>query len=54
MNLVNKHSKKLGTLISSARARTVRPTGADRLAPGPDRPVAYFVSQQMPPAFWRS
>jgi hypothetical protein len=28
--LANKHSKKLGTLICSALARTVRPTGADR------------------------
>jgi hypothetical protein len=31
VNFVNKHSKKLETLICSARARTVRPTGADRL-----------------------
>jgi hypothetical protein len=29
--LANKHSKNLGTLICSALARTVRPTGADRL-----------------------
>jgi hypothetical protein len=35
-NLANKHSKKLGTLICSARTRTVRPTGADR----PDRPAS--------------
>jgi hypothetical protein len=34
-NLANKHSKKLGTLICSARAQTVRPTGADRLDRGP-------------------
>jgi hypothetical protein len=27
--LANKHSKKLGTLICSTPARTVRPTGAD-------------------------
>jgi hypothetical protein len=27
--LANKHSKKLGTLICSAPARTIRPTGAD-------------------------
>jgi hypothetical protein len=32
----NKRSEKLGTLICSARARTVRPTGADR----PDRPAS--------------
>src|SRR5688500_10631838 len=29
VNFVNKHGKKLGTLICSACARTVRPTGAD-------------------------
>ena len=28
-NFVNKHGKKLGTLICSARARTVRPQAAD-------------------------
>jgi hypothetical protein len=28
-NLANKHSTKLGTLIYSAHARTVRPTDAD-------------------------
>jgi hypothetical protein len=33
--LANKHSKKLGTLIYSALARTVRPTGADRPDRGP-------------------
>jgi hypothetical protein len=32
-NLANNRSTKLGTLICSAHARTVRPTGADR----PDR-----------------
>ena len=31
----NKHSKKLGTLICSAHARTVRPTGTDRPDHGP-------------------
>jgi hypothetical protein len=30
VNLANNRSTKLGTLISSAHARTVRPTGADR------------------------
>jgi hypothetical protein len=29
-NLANNRSTKLGTLICSAHARTVRPTGADR------------------------
>jgi hypothetical protein len=29
-NLAKKHSKKLGTLIYSEQARTVRPTGVDR------------------------
>jgi hypothetical protein len=33
--LVNKHSKKPGTLIFSALARTVQPTGADCLDRGP-------------------
>jgi hypothetical protein len=31
----NKHSEKLETLIYSARARTVRPIGADRPDRGP-------------------
>jgi hypothetical protein len=31
----NKRSEKLGTLICSARARTVQPTGADRPHRGP-------------------
>jgi hypothetical protein len=35
-NLANNRSTKLGTLNCSAHARTVRPTGADRLASGPD------------------
>ena len=41
--LANKHSKKLGNLICSALARTVRPTGADRSASGPDRPPLILV-----------
>jgi hypothetical protein len=39
VNLINKHSKKLETLICSTRARTVRPTRADRQ-------VAHFGAQQ--------
>jgi hypothetical protein len=35
MNLANNHSTKLGTLICSAHARTVRPTGVDRPDHGP-------------------
>jgi hypothetical protein len=46
VNFVNKHSKKLGTLIYSARVRTVRSTGADRPTTGPDRPMAHFCAQQ--------
>jgi hypothetical protein len=46
-NLANKHSKKLGTLICSAHARTVRPTGADR-------PPSLFGVEHMPPTFWWS
>jgi hypothetical protein len=34
-DIANKHSTKHGTLIYSARARTVRPTGADRPDRGP-------------------
>jgi hypothetical protein len=34
-NLANKHSTKLETLIYSAQARTVRPTGADCPDRGP-------------------
>jgi hypothetical protein len=48
-NLANNYSTKLGTLICSAHARTVRPTCADRTvritdrpASGPDRPSFYF------------
>jgi hypothetical protein len=33
--LANKHIKKLGTLICSVLAQTVRPTGADRPDRGP-------------------
>jgi hypothetical protein len=57
--LANKHSKKLGTLICSALARTVQPTCADRpdrrpsgLRTGPS--AAHFGSKHMPPAFWWS
>jgi len=49
MILANNRSTKLGTLICSAHARTVRPTGADRPASGPDRPLAQFGAQHMPP-----
>jgi hypothetical protein len=35
VNFVNKHSKKLGTLICSTYARTVRPRDADRPDHGP-------------------
>jgi hypothetical protein len=45
--LANKHSKKLGTLIYSALARTIRPTGADR-------PALILVPNICPPAFWWS
>jgi hypothetical protein len=34
-NLANNRSTKLGTLICSAHARTIRPTGADRPDRGP-------------------
>jgi hypothetical protein len=43
MILANNRSTKLGTLICSAHARTVRPTGADRPASGPDRPRSILV-----------
>jgi hypothetical protein len=46
MILANNRSTKLGTLIYSAHARTVRPTGADRPASGPDRPRAQIGAQQ--------
>jgi hypothetical protein len=45
-NLANNRSTKLGTLICSAHAWTVRPTGADRPAPGSDRPAAQIGAQQ--------
>jgi hypothetical protein len=35
VNLANNRSTKLGTLICSAHARTVRPTGTDRPDHGP-------------------
>jgi hypothetical protein len=38
VNLINKHSNKLGTLIRSTRA--------DRPAPGLDCPTAHFGAQQ--------
>jgi hypothetical protein len=44
--LANKHSKKLGTLICSAPARTVRT--ADRPAPGPDRPASFWCPTYAP------
>jgi hypothetical protein len=46
MNLANNRSTKLGTLICSAHARTVRT--ADRPASGPDRPRAQIGAQHMP------
>jgi hypothetical protein len=45
-NLANKHNTKLGTLIYSAHARTVRSTSADCPASGPDRPRAHFGAKQ--------
>ena len=45
--LANNRSTKLGTLICSAHARTVRT--ADRLASGPDSPPAHFWFEHMPP-----
>jgi hypothetical protein len=47
----NKRSEKLGTLICSARARTVRPTGADRPASGPDCPHLNLVLNICPVPF---
>ena len=47
--LANNRNTKLGTLICSAHARTVRSTGADRPASGPDRPRAQIGAQHMPP-----
>jgi hypothetical protein len=40
MNLANNHSKKLGTLIGSARAGTVQTTSADRPDRGSSGPEA--------------
>jgi hypothetical protein len=45
MILDNNRSTKLGTLICSAHARTVRT--ADRPASGPDRPRAQIGAQQV-------
>jgi hypothetical protein len=45
MILANNRSIKLGTLICSAHARTVRT--ADRPASGPDRPRAQIGAQQL-------
>jgi hypothetical protein len=50
VNLANNHSKKLGTLIGSARVWIIRTTCADRL----DRLATYFGAQHMPPALWQS
>jgi hypothetical protein len=44
MILANNHSTKLGTLICSAHARTVRT--ADRPTSGPDSPPAHFGVKQ--------
>ena len=44
VNLANNCSKKLGTLIGSTRARTVRTTSADH-------PVPHFGAQHMPLPF---
>jgi hypothetical protein len=58
-NLANNRSIKLRTLIYSAHARIVRPTGADRPDRGPSGlragpSAAHFGAQHMPPAFWWS
>jgi hypothetical protein len=45
-NLANNRSTKLGTIIYSEHARTVRPTCADCPASGPDRPHAHFGAKQ--------
>jgi hypothetical protein len=47
-NLANKHSTKLGTLIYSAYARTVRPTGADC----PDRGLSGLRAEPSARSFW--
>jgi hypothetical protein len=46
MNLANNRSTKLGTLIYSAHARTVRTTSADRPNRGPSNPRAELSSPQ--------
>ena len=46
--LANNRSTKLGTLICSAHARTVRPTGADR----PDRGPSGLRAGQSAGSFW--
>jgi hypothetical protein len=48
MILANNRSTKLGTLICSAHARTVRPTGADR----PDRGPSGLRARQSAGSFW--
>jgi hypothetical protein len=47
-NLANKHSTKLRTLIYSAHARTVRPTGADC----PDRGLSGLRAGPSVCSFW--
>jgi hypothetical protein len=47
-DLANKHSTKLGTLIYSAHARTVRPTGADC----PDRGLSGLRVGPSACSFW--
>jgi hypothetical protein len=42
-NLANNRSTKLGTLICSAHARTVRTTSVGHPAKGPNRPVLILV-----------
>jgi hypothetical protein len=47
-NLANNHSIKLGTLICSAHARTVRTTSADRPTPGAGPSGPHFGTQHHP------
>jgi hypothetical protein len=54
VNLANNRSIKLGTLICSAHAWTVRPTSMDRLASGPDHSPLNLVPNICPPAFFWS
>jgi hypothetical protein len=49
-NLANNRSTKLGTLICSAHARTVRTTSADHLDHGPSGPMGRTVRS----SFWYS